>query len=207
MFGLAAAVAGCVYLALMVNLVTGALTGLTFVLYAFVYTPMKRSTSLCTVVGAVPGALPPVLGWFAADGRWDTGPFALFAILFLWQFPHFFAIAWLYRDDYRQAGLKMLPRSASLPHVTGLLAVAYALGLIPISLLPSHYGMAGSLYSIVAVVLGISYLIASLWFAWKETRSSARRLLWTSLVYLPVLLLTLVWDLQRMLDRLLIVGV
>lgn len=201
-FGIAAACAGCAYLVLTVNVATAVLTGITFVLYAGVYTPLKRWTALCTVVGAVPGALPPVLGWMAADGRWGAGPFALFAVLFLWQFPHFFAIAWLHREDYSKAGLRMLPANAALPHVTGSLAVVYALSLIPVSLLPSQYGMAGLSYSIVAVVLGTAYLVASVLFAWNETRQTARRLLWTSLVYLPVLLLTLVWDHLHMLDRL-----
>ena len=201
-FGLCAAAVGCTYLAITVNAETAVLTGITFVLYAGVYTPLKRVTSLCTTVGAVPGALPPVLGWLAAGGRWDIGAFALFAVLFLWQFPHFFAIAWLHRDDYCRAGLRMLPAGKSLPHVTGLLAVAYALCLIPVSLLPSHFGLAGTVYSVVAIVLGTAYLFASILFAWQETRTSARRVLWTSLVYLPVLLLTLTWDHLRLLERL-----
>ena len=202
LFGLAAAVSGCAYLAVMVNTETALMTGLTFVLYAGVYTPLKRVTSLCTVVGAVPGALPPVLGWMAAGGHLDQNAFAPFGLLFFWQFPHFFAIAWLHRDDYCQAGLRMLPAGKSLPHITGLLAVVYALGLIPVSVLPSYCGLAGGTYAIVAVVMGFAYLAASVLFAWNETRMSARRLLWTSLIYLPVLLLTLVWDHQRLLDRL-----
>lgn len=199
--GFLAAVIGCTYLTIFVNTLTAALTGMTFVLYAGVYTPLKRYTSLCTVIGAIPGALPPVLGWTAAGGSLDYGAFALFGTLFLWQFPHFFAIAWLYRDDYCQAGLRMLPAGKSLPRVAGLLAVAYALGLIPVSLLPSQFGMAGSLYTTVALGLGLAYLAASMLFAWNETRTSARRLLLTSLVYLPALLLVLVWDHQRLLDR------
>jgi heme o synthase len=200
--GFMAAILGCTYLSLLVNLETALCTGLTFVLYAGVYTPLKRFTSLCTVVGAIPGAMPPVLGWLAAGGRFDSAALALFSTLFLWQFPHFFAIAWLHRDDYCHAGLRMLPAGKSLPHVTGLLAVAYALCLIPVSLLPSRLGMAGDLYAMVAIVLGMAYLVASLSFAWQETRTSARRLLWTSLIYLPGLLLALVWDHQRLLDRL-----
>ena len=202
LFGFMSAGLGCTYLVATVNTQTAMWTGLTFVLYAGVYTPLKRVTSLCTAVGAVPGALPPVLGWLAAGGELDTSAFALFSLLFLWQFPHFFAIAWLHREDYCQAGLRMLPAGKSLPHVTGLLAVIYALGLIPVSLLPMQCGLAGSTYGIVALVLGIAYLIASLMFAWNETRTSARRLLWTSLVYLPVLLFTLAWDHLRLLERL-----
>lgn len=200
-FGFATAVIGCTYLTLLVNMQTAVLTGMTFVLYAGVYTPLKRVTSLCTAVGAVPGALPPVLGWLAAGGGWDFGAFSLFAVLFLWQFPHFFAIAWLHRDDYCRAGLRMLPAGRSLPHITGLLAVAYALCLIPVSLLPYEHGLAGTTYAIVAVLLGVAYLIAAIGFAWDETRTSARRVLWTSLVYLPALLIILTWDHLRLLER------
>jgi heme o synthase len=199
-FGLAAALIGCAYLAAFVNLPTAAMTCLTFVLYAGVYTPLKRITSLCTAVGAVPGALPPVLGWLAAGGRLDWTAFSLFGILFLWQFPHFLAIAWLHRNDYCAAGLKMLPAGKSLPHVTGLLAVGYALGLIPVSLLPTYLGAAGWIYAAVALLLGLAYLVASIRFAWQESRDSARRVLWTSLVYLPLLLLVLTWDHLRLLE-------
>lgn len=197
--GLAAALIGCAYLAAFVNVPTAAMTGLTFLLYAGVYTPLKRITSLCTAVGAVPGALPPVLGWLAAGGRLDGTACSLFAVLFLWQFPHFLAIAWLHRDDYCAAGLRMLPAGKSLPHVTGLLAVGYALGLIPVSLLPAYFGLAGLAYSASALVLGIVYLIASIQFACDETRESARRVLWISLVYLPLVLLVLTWDHLRLL--------
>jgi protoheme IX farnesyltransferase len=199
--GLLAAVMGCAYLAVAVNWETAALTGMTFVLYAGVYTPLKRITPLCTAVGAIPGAFPPVLGWLAAGGQWDAGAFALFGILFLWQFPHFFAIAWLHREDYAQAGLKMLPGGARCAHVTGLLATFYAVGLIPVSLLPYRSGLAGGVYAIVAIGLGLTYLGASIAFARKETRARARWLLWTSLVYLPVLLMVLVWDHLRLLGR------
>ncbi len=199
--GLFAAIVGCGYLAMTVNIETAVFTGITFVLYAGVYTPLKRVTSFCVPIGAIPGALPPVLGWLAAGGRLDTSAFALFAVLFLWQFPHFFAIAWLHREDYRRAGLKMLPAGASVPHVTGLLAMVYALGLIPVSLLAYREGLAGGVYAVVAIGLGVMYLAAAALFAWDETRTSARRLLWTSLAYLPLLLLTLVWDHMRLLDR------
>ncbi|MBC8114429.1 MAG: protoheme IX farnesyltransferase, partial [Candidatus Saccharimonas sp.] len=117
--GIVCGVVGTVYLAAFVNGPTAALTALTFVLYAGVYTPLKRVTSLCTAVGAIPGALPPVLGWLAAGGRLDWTAGSLFGLLFLWQFPHFLAIAWLHKDDYCAAGLRMLPAGRSLPHVTG----------------------------------------------------------------------------------------
>jgi len=199
-FGIVSAAVCVVYMWLTVNPLTAAMTGLTFVLYAGVYTPLKRFTSLCTAVGAIPGALPPVLGWLAAGGELDWMAFSLFGVLFLWQFPHFLAIAWLYKEEYCAAGLRMLPAGKSMPHVTGLLAVVYALGLIPVSLLPAYFGAAGMAYSVVAMVLGTAYLAASIGFAWEESRTSARRVLWTSLVYLPVLLMVLTWDHLRLLD-------
>jgi protoheme IX farnesyltransferase len=198
--GLVCAIVGSGYLLMTVNVMTAAMTFLTFVLYAFVYTPLKRVTSLCTAVGAIPGAMPPVLGWLAAGGQLDWMAFALFGVLFLWQFPHFLAIAWMYKDDYCAAGLRMLPAGKSMPHVTGLLAVCYALGLIPVSLLPTYFGGAGVVYATVAVILGIAYLVASIGFAWEETRASARRVLLTSLVYLPLLLAVMTWDHLRLLE-------
>jgi heme o synthase len=192
-FGLTCAVAGTLLLALLVNALTAALTLLTLLLYAGLYTPLKRHTSLCTAVGAVPGALPPVLGWTAAGGALDASALALFAILFLWQFPHFLAIAWLYRQQYDAAGLVMLPRRRS-GRVVGLLAVTYAVALIPVSLLPRSIAMAGDLYLYAAIGLGLIYLAASLRFALQESRDSARSLLWTSLVYLPAVLLVLTVD-------------
>ena len=200
MLGIVCGVVGTVYLAVFVNGPTAAMTALTFVLYAGVYTPLKRVTSLCTAVGAIPGALPPVLGWLAAGGRLDWSAVSLFGLLFLWQFPHFLAIAWLHKEDYCAAGLRMLPAGRSLPHVTGLLAVGYALGLIPVSLLPAYFGLAGLAYSVTALVLGIVYLVASIQFACDETRESARRVLWISLAYLPLVLLVLTWDHLRLLS-------
>jgi len=198
-FAVATSLAGLAALWWFVNPLTALLTTATCVLYAFIYTPMKRHTSLCTAVGAIPGALPPVLGWTAAGQPLDAAALVLFGILFLWQFPHFLAIAWLYRDDYASAGLRMLPASQPLPHVAGLMAVAYALGLLPMSLLPASHSLAGSWYAAVALVLGLVYVFAAAAFAWCETRQTARRLLWTSLVYLPVLLIVLAGDHVRLL--------
>src|SRR5690606_23787614 len=120
-FGLTLGIAGVVYLAAMVNLTTALLCGTTLVLYVAVYTPLKRVTSLCTAIGAIPGALPPVLGWTAAGGSLETAAFCLFAILFLWQFPHFLAIAWLYREQYARAGLRMLPAVRPRKRITGFM--------------------------------------------------------------------------------------
>ncbi|MFV0444553.1 MAG: heme o synthase [Planctomycetaceae bacterium] len=193
------AVFGTVWLLTCVNVLTAWLTLGTLVAYVGVYTPLKRFTSLCTTIGAIPGAMPPVLGWTAAGRELDAAALALFGILFLWQFPHFLAIAWIYRDDYEQAGLKMLPR-ARQSLVVGGLAVAYAVVLIPVSLLPREVGLAGDLYFSTALLLGGAYLVASVQFARREDRGSARQLLWTSLVYLPVLLGVLTADHWRLLS-------
>lgn len=196
-FGLACGAGGVAYLAVLVNPLTAVMSLLTLLLYVAVYTPLKRHTSLCTTIGAIPGALPPVLGWTAATGRLDAGAFALFAILFLWQFPHFLAIAWLYRDDYRRGDLKMLPRAAEQnpsSHITGILAVAYAAALIPVSLLPRTWEMAGPCYAATAICLGLGYLTVSLLFARRETPQTARRVLYFSLIYLPLLLIVLTWE-------------
>ncbi|OYW15966.1 MAG: protoheme IX farnesyltransferase [Planctomycetales bacterium 12-60-4] len=200
LIGNSCALFGCIYLALTVNLLTAALTGLTFVLYAGVYTPLKRWTSLCTAVGAIPGALPPVLGWTAAGQSLDLTAFALFGLLFFWQFPHFLAIAWLHREDYLSAGLRMLPGGRPLPRVTGLMATAYALGLVPISLVPAWLGVAGNLYAVTAILGGLVYIAAAIGFAHAESRQSARRVLWASLIYLPLVLAVLAADHVRLLQ-------
>lgn len=198
--GASCAITGCLYLAIMVNLLTAALAGLTFFLYAGVYTPLKRWTSLCTAIGAIPGALPPVLGWTASGQPLDLTAFALFGLLFFWQFPHFLAIAWLHREDYLSAGLRMLPGGRPLPRVTGLMATAYALGLMPISLVPAWLGIAGNLYSVTAIACGAVYIAAAMGFAHAESRTSARRVLWASLIYLPLVLAVLAGDHLRLLQ-------
>ncbi len=199
-FGVITAVVGLVWLACFVNVLTTVLAAATLVLYAGVYTPLKRYTVLNTVVGAIPGALPPVLGWTAAGGGLDSGAFALFAILFLWQFPHFMAIAWLYRQDYADAGLKMIPVDDPTGLKTGFTAIGYSLALLPVSWLPAQWGMAGMGYAGAATILGIWYIVASVQFLRYKTVSAARRLLWTSLLYLPALLGALVWDRYQLLS-------
>ncbi|MBI3860825.1 MAG: protoheme IX farnesyltransferase [Planctomycetia bacterium] len=194
LYGLTAGALGVAWLGAFVNLATALLAALTLVMYVGLYTPLKRRTSFGTAVGALPGAMPPVLGWVAAGAPLDLAAFSLFAILFLWQFPHFLAIAWIYRDEYSRAGLKMLPAGGAARYLTGILAVGYALALIPLSLIPASAGLAGNQYLVVAFVLSMAYLGASLRFALHESYRTARALLWTSLVYLPVLLATLVWD-------------
>ncbi|MFO0917801.1 MAG: heme o synthase [Planctomycetaceae bacterium] len=194
LFGVTAAAAGTVYLWTCVNPLTALLTLSTLLMYVFVYTPLKPKTILCTTLGAVPGALPPVLGWVAAGRELDAGALSLFAILFLWQFPHFLAIAWLYRDDYASAGLKMLPTGLHADRIIGLVATAYALCLIPASLLPVAIHLAGGAYGLCAVTLGSIYLFAAIQFARRPERRTARGLLATSLIYLPLLLTILTWE-------------
>ena len=198
--GLLCSAAGTVWLLINVNLLTAILGLATLLLYVGVYTPLKQRSSLCTAIGAVPGALPPVLGWTAAGGTLDWSAFSLFALLFLWQFPHFLAIAWIYRDDYSRAGLKMLPESEGGVRLVGGFAVAYALALLPVSLLPSELALAGTGYAMAAVVLGAGYLVCAVLFARNETTKTARRLLLSSLIYLPTLLLILCWDHVQLLN-------
>ena len=162
--------------------------------YLFCYTPLKRRTSLSTLVGAVPGALPPVIGWAAARGAIDGGAFVLFAILYLWQVPHFLAIAWIYREDYARGGLPMLPVVDAPGRLTGRQAVAHAFALLLVSLLPTGVGMAGRLYLAGALVLGIAFLGFSLRLALLRTIPAARALFLASIVYLTGLCALLVAD-------------
>jgi len=193
-FGLTSGTAGCLYLALFVNLPTATAALLTLLLYVIVYTPLKQVTSLCTAIGAIPGALPPVLGWLAVTGELEIGAFILFAILYLWQFPHFTAIGWVYREEYLQAGLKMLPSKGESRLTAGMVAVVYALVLLPVSLLPSQFALAGNAYFFSAVVLGLGYLICAIRFTLRGSPDAARGLIWASLVYLPLLLFSMMWD-------------
>jgi heme o synthase len=166
----------------------------TWFTYLFCYTPLKRRTSLSTLVGAVPGALPPVIGWAAARGSIDGGAFVLFAILFLWQVPHFLAIAWIYREDYARGGLPMLPVVDAPGRLTGRQAVAHAFALLLVSLLPTGVGMAGRVYLVGALLLGAALLGFSLRFALLRSVSAARGLFLASVIYLTALCALLVAD-------------
>jgi protoheme IX farnesyltransferase len=194
LFATLTSVAGVAWLSVAVNATCALLSALTLVLYAGAYTPLKRKTSLATALGAVPGAMPPVLGWVAAGGPLDGAAFSLFSILFLWQFPHFLAIGWIYREQYARAGLKMVPLGGNVPRATGLLAVGYALVLVPVSVTPAISGLTSQGWGVVGLALAVAYVLAALRFAWRECPGTARGLLWASLLYLPVLLVTLVWD-------------
>jgi protoheme IX farnesyltransferase len=199
-FGVCTGLAGLAWLLAVTNLQTTVWSAVTLVMYVFVYTPLKRQLPLATSIGAIPGAMPVVLGWLAAGRNLDSSAFTLFAIQFLWQFPHFLAIAWIYREDYARAGLKMLPTRHEIPRVTGMLALSYAVALVPVSLLPTWFDLAGRLYLVGALGLSLWYVWSALQFALAEDRDSARSLLRTSLVYLPVLLALLVWDHYQLLS-------
>jgi protoheme IX farnesyltransferase len=192
--GLLATLGGSVYLALTTNVLTGILTLLTSVVYLAAYTPLKRISPICTFVGAFPGAMPGVLGWTAASGQIDLGTLALFAILFVWQFPHFFSIAWLYRDDYAKGGVKMLPVVEEDGRSTGRRILAYSVALIPISILPTFLGMAGRIYLLGAICLGLALLYFGVRLAFLNlplntavSRTRARHVLQATVIYLPLL--------------------
>jgi protoheme IX farnesyltransferase len=171
-----------------VNALTAVLSAATLVLYILVYTPLKSRTSLCTVIGAIPGALPPVMGWAAARGTLDPGAWALFGVLFFWQLPHFLAIAWLYREDYAKAGYPMLPVVDPEGGSTARQVVLQTLALVLISLAPVAMGWAGGAYLAGAGALGAAFLAFGLAFARERSRERARRLFLASLAYLPGLL-------------------
>jgi protoheme IX farnesyltransferase len=190
-FGTHLTVAGHVLLLLGCGLLAAAVALGTWVSYLFAYTPLKRRTPLATLVGAVPGALPPVIGWAAARGRLDAGAFILFAILFLWQIPHFLAIAWLYRDDYARAGLPMLPVLDREGSFTARQAVLHSLALLLVSLAPAAAGLAGGAYAGGALLLGVALTLCALRLARARDLVAARGLFLASLVYLPALSLLL----------------
>lgn len=183
----AAACVGVAGLALRFNTLAALLALGTLAAYALVYTPLKRYSSLNTAVGAIPGAMPPLLGFVAAAGAPAGWAWHLFAVLFAWQFPHFLAIAWLHREDYARAGLKMLPALPNASGMAGRQALLYSLALVPLSLLPVLRGDAGAVYGLAALVLGAGYALAAGCFALRETPARARALLYVSLAYLPAL--------------------
>lgn len=185
---------GVAYLAIFVNAVTAVLAALTLASYVFVYTPLKRRTSLSTLIGAVPGALPIVGGWTAAGGALDTRAYILFAILFLWQLPHFLALSWIYRDDYARAGLQMLSVGDPDGRTTFRQAALHAAALVPVSLAPAVVGMGGPLYFVGAALLSAGYLWASVSAARRPSRDGARRLFSASLIYLPSVLALMIAD-------------
>ena len=186
-FGAILSLAGLVILAFAVNVLSACVAAATLISYAAIYTPLKPRTSFATVIGAIPGALPPVIGWAAATNTLSSGAWILFGILFLWQMPHFLAIAWMYREDYARAGFRMLPVIEPDGHSTARQAVLYAAALLPMSLAPTLLGMATSTYFAGALVLTLLFLGLAIRFALTRQTADARRLFFGSITYLPLL--------------------
>ena len=193
-FGGVCACAGLLYLALAVNRTTSVIGAISLISYLFIYTPLKRLTWLNTAIGAVPGALPPLMGWTAARGELSREGWALFAILAFWQLPHFLAIAWMYREEYEKAGFKMLPGIDPQGQRTGRQAVSHTLGLLPVSLCPFLFHITGRVYLFGALVLGLVFLWYTVQFARHMTIPRARQLFFVSILYLPLLLVMMVLD-------------
>jgi protoheme IX farnesyltransferase len=193
-FASALSIAGIVDLAIGVNLLCAGVAALTLLTYVVIYTPLKRRTSLATLIGAVPGALPPVIGWTAATGSLSLAPLVLFGIVFLWQMPHFLAIAWLYRHEYAAAGIPLLPVLEPDGRRTGRQALLYAAALWPVSLMPTLLGLAGGAYIALATLLGGGLIVLSARFARDRSTIAARRLFLFSIIYLPLLWGALVAD-------------
>lgn len=193
-FGLILTLVGLVYLGLTVNLFAGLVTAVTTCSYLFWYTPLKRKTSLCSFVGAIPGALPPVTGWVAARAAFDSEVWVLFAIIFLWQLPHSLAIAWLYREEYARAGFRLLPVLYPDGHSTARQIVTNCLALLAVGLLPTVIGLTGPVYFVAMCILGLGLLGFGIDVALSRTAAAARRLVLASLVYLPLTFLLMVLD-------------
>jgi protoheme IX farnesyltransferase len=186
-FGTLLSLAGVAYLLATTGVIPALLATATLLAYLLLYTPAKRRTPLCTLIGAVPGAMPPLIGWAAARGRLDAEAWMLFAIVFLWQFPHFMAIAWMYRDDYERAGYRVLPAGEAGARFVSSQTLLPIVALVPVSLLPLVAGAASPLYGLGAVVLGLGFADRAARFAGRPSARAARPLLLASIVYLPLL--------------------
>jgi len=193
-YGISLTLTGLFVLVWGVNLLTGFLVLLAAFLYVLVYTPMKRLTWLNTTFGSIPGAIPPMCGWAAATGRLDLGAGVLFLILFTWQHPHFYAIAWMFKDDYRNAGFKMLPVVDPTGASTFRQTILFAVLLLGASILPAAIGMTGKVYCVGALVMGLALLAVSALLAHRKSFLDARRLLKASVIYLPLLLILIIVD-------------
>ena len=194
LIGVGTSTLGLIWLAGMVNPLTAFLGVLTLVSYLFLYTPLKRMTTLNTAVGAIPGALPPLMGWTAARGYLSIEGWSLFAILFFWQLPHFLAIAWMYREDYARGGFVMLPVVDKTGERTGRQAFSHALGLLPVSLFPAILGVSGVIYFVGALVLSTIFAKFAWDFSKDLSHQKARVLFFASIIYLPLLFALLVFD-------------
>lgn len=191
-FGIALSVIGSIYLAATVNLLASLLAIGTLLSYLFFYTPLKRKTPLCTLVGAIPGAMPPLIGWAGASDSLNFAAWTVYAVLFLWQFPHFMAIAWMYRDDYERAGYLVLPQGHARTFFVTLQTKLPLLALMPVTLIPLFRGQPGILYCIGALLLGVGFYHYGTEFLLRRTNTAARRLLLASIVYLPSLFILMV---------------
>jgi protoheme IX farnesyltransferase len=187
-------VVGAVVLGYYFNPLAGMLSFLSLLLYAFAYTPMKKIHPIAVLIGAIPGALPPLIGWVAATGSMDIGGVVLFTLQFFWQFPHFWAIAWVAFDDYNNAGIRMLPTRERETRFTAVQCMLYSLVLIPMAMVPQRLGMVGSVGMWVCMAAGLLYFVASVAFYFKNDYKSARRVMFASFIYLPAILLALVID-------------
>ncbi len=187
-------VVGAVVLGYYFNPLAGMLSFLSLLLYAFAYTPMKKIHPIAVLIGAIPGALPPLIGWVAATGSMDIGGIVLFTLQFFWQFPHFWAIAWVAFDDYNNAGIRMLPTRERETRFTAVQCMLYSLVLIPMAMVPQRLGMVGTTGMWVCMAAGILYFVASVAFYFKNDYKSARRVMFASFIYLPSILLALVID-------------
>ena len=185
-FGVSLSLGGAVYLVVYTNVLASLLAVLCLLSYLLLYTPLKRMTPLCTLVGAVPGAAPPLIGWAAAKGHLDPGAWVLFAIVFLWQFPHFMAIAWMYREDYARAGYLVLPLGQVRNRLVTWQTLLPSLALLPVVLIPTTTGISGVAYAAAALVLGAIFLYYGVCFAFRRSNAAARQLLAASIIYLPV---------------------
>ncbi len=198
LFGIALAVLGTLELGIFVNWLTAGLGLMTLFLYLFVYTPLKQKTWWSTTIGAVPGAMPPLIGFAAAANTLTADAWVLGAILFLWQFPHFYAIAWMYREDYSRAGIQMLPVVEPDGESTARQILIYSVLLIPISLLPKWMGMTGTIYLVGALAMGLLFLYSGIRVSLERTRVRARNVLLASVLYLPVLYVLMMLDPVRL---------
>jgi heme o synthase len=193
-FGILLSCAGGVYLAVAVNLLASLLAVLTLLSYLFLYTPLKRKTPLCTLVGAFPGAMPPLIGWAAASGKLSLEAWILFAMLFLWQFPHFMAIAWMFREDYARANYAVLPYGKSRGSFMTWQSLVPVIALVSVGLTPTLLGHAGLVYLVGALLLGSTLFYYAARLALRKSNASARRLLFASITYLPIVLVLMVVD-------------
>jgi protoheme IX farnesyltransferase len=193
-FGVSLLILGVVYLIATVNAMTAFLTSMSGTMYLILYTPLKRISSWNSVVGAIPGAMPPVIGWAAATGEISLESTILFFILFIWQIPHALAIAILYREDFIAAGIRLLPVEEDGGRRTGFHVISYCLALLPIGMMPTLIGMAGPIYFTASLILGLMYLGTGIYLAANQSAASARRLFYVSLVYLPLVILVMVLD-------------